>query len=108
VWSEKKLSVVKRWLPDDVYDSLRKTVRNIQKEIQCLEKVKTDPGLFGDDLPDLSYFSYLSRYNNGLLGFTEPSPVADPDMITNDRKFRELFRLYIHEVNDLLKDCPVL
>lgn len=100
VWSEKKLPVVKKWLPEEVYTSLRKTIKNIHKEIQRLEKVKTNPGLFRDDVPDLSYFSYLSRYNNGLLGFTEPTPVADPDMITDDRKFRELFRLYIHEVKD--------
>lgn len=100
IWSESKLSITKKWLQDEVYESLRKTIKNIQKEIEHLEKLKTLPDLFKNDTPDLSYFTYLSKYNNGLLGFEEPARIADSTIFTNDRKFKELFHLYIHEMKD--------
>lgn len=61
------------------------------------------------DLPselDIDYFSYLSKYSNGLLKFSTPNIIADD---VDDVKFSRLFKLFVDSSEDdnVLKDDSI-
>ncbi len=78
-----------------IIDFLEK--KEIQHKVNVQQKIHTQNKHFLFELPTLfsaDYFSYLSKYSNGLLMFSEPAIIAD---IIDDEKFEQLFRLFVFD-----------
>lgn len=94
-----KFSKLKKQLSKSILSSDTTIIDFIEKEI--LSKVKEHNKIMSNnkkalfELPTLlnsDYFSYLSKYSNGLLKFSSPKIIADN---VNDSKFDKLFSLFV-------------
>jgi len=94
-----KFSKLKKQLSKSIISSDNSIIDFVEKQI--LSKVKEHNKFISDNkkglfehpsLLDSEYFSYLSKYSNGLLKFTAPSIIADN---VDDIKFEKLFSLFV-------------
>jgi len=95
-FSKTKKNLAKSILPaaGSIIDFLE---NEIQHKVDEQQKILTQNKNFLFELPTLfsaDYFSYLSKYSNGLLKFSEPAIIAD---IIDDEKFEQLFRLFVYD-----------
>lgn len=104
-FSKHKKQLVKSMLLTDasILDFIDREISNKVRE-QNRIFVDNKKTLFGG-IPSLlssDYFSYLSRYSNGLLKFSSPAFIADN---IDEAKFAQLFALFVDStVDDLNKD----
>ena len=107
-YSRFKLGIIKELLSKSAYDLLTLNLRNIDRTVkQAKEKNITQRNLLQFDnsndntsLQD-SYFSYLSRYSNNLLGFSPPTAIS---IEANERNFELLFNKFVDERHFLLPE----
>jgi hypothetical protein len=94
-----KFSKLKKQLSKSLISADSSIVDFVEKEI--LVKVKEHNNFLSDNknglfewptILDADYFSYLSKYSNGLLKFSSPTIIADN---IDDVKFQKLFRLFV-------------
>lgn len=105
--STNKLKVVNSLLPKNVYHSLKKSLESLEHTVTD-KKVHEPAILFNDKIFTSDYFSYLNKYNKGLLNFSEPSTIGK-SIDTNE--FARLFELYVGEPlhkNETAKSKPTL
>ena len=82
-YSKFKLHIVRELLSKSAYDLVALNLRNIDRSVvQASEdSIAARNGFFGESMDSSSYlsdsyFNYLARYSNNLLGFTSPKQIA--------------------------------
>jgi len=100
-YSKFKLNIVKELLSKSGYDLLSLNLRNIDRTVKTALKEKSEltNSLYSDALERQgslkeSYFGYLSRYSNNLLGFSSPMEIS---IEANFINFKALFSKLIDE-----------
>src|SRR5680860_405177 len=100
-YSKFKLNIVKELLSKTGYDLLSLNLRNIDRTVKTALKEKSEltNSLYSDALERQgslkeSYFGYLSRYSNNLLGFSSPMEISIEANLIN---FKALFSKLIDE-----------
>ncbi len=107
-YSRFKLGIVKELLSKAAHDLLALNLRNIDRTVkQAKEQSNKQENLLKFDnsneiasLKD-SYFSYLSRYSNNLLGFSSPSAIS---IEANQKNFEVLFTKLVDDKHFLLQE----
>lgn len=100
-YSQSKLSAIKGLLDNESNNILKSYLKSLEKEIN----VVTESGkeLFAIDIPSKakwvsnSYISYLSKYSNNLLQFSEPKFI---DVPLTALTFRKVFEKYIFKYEE--------
>ena len=102
-YSQPKLNAIKGLLDVESNHILKSYLKSLDKEIN----VATESGkeLFSIDIPSKakwvsnSYISYLSKYSNNLLQFSEPKYI---DVPLSDITFRKVFEKYIFQYDEVI------
>lgn len=100
-YSQSKLFAIKGLLDNESNNILKSYLKSLEKEIN----VVTESGkeLFSIDIPSKakwvsnSYISYLSKYSNNLLQFSEPKFI---DVPLTELTFRKVFEKYIFQYEE--------
>lgn len=97
-YSKEKLNIIKKLIPSAPFSMLQSYLKSIEKEIGNLSADITNKLKFRDTETDeylsASYFSYLSKYSNNLLAFSEPQAI---DLEINEKLFDKLFEKMVFE-----------
>jgi hypothetical protein len=101
-YSLSKLQVIKSLLSSESYLLLKTYLKSIDKEIS-----KLDGDMFKDSLKWIndSYLSYLSRYSNNLVEFSQPKTI---DIEFSEKMFQLFYSKYIFvEEFEIIKEHKV-
>lgn len=91
--SANKLRMVNSLLPKEVFHSLKKSLETLEHTVA--EKTAHEHTvLFNDRIFTADYFTYLNKYNKGLINFSEPSTIGKG---ISEAEFEKLFEMYIGE-----------
>lgn len=97
-YSKEKLNIVKKLIPSAPFSMLQSYLKSIEKEINNLSFSKENKLKLGetrtDEYKSVSYFSYLSKYSNNLLAFSEPQAI---DLEIDEKLFDKLFEKMVFE-----------
>lgn len=100
-YSKFKLNIVKELLSKSGYELLSLNLRNIDRAVNSAldEKIEFANSLYGENFEGQSslqesYFGYLARYSNNLLGFSAPMDIS---IEANLENFKLLFSKLIDE-----------
>ncbi|WP_442787272.1 hypothetical protein [Flavobacterium suncheonense] len=100
-YSHKKLQAIKGLLDNESYLILKTYLKSLEKEINITEE--NENKLFSIDIASKakwvnhSYISYLSKYSNNLLQFSEPKFI---DVLLSKEVYRRVFEKYIFEYEE--------
>jgi len=100
-YSHQKLQAIKGLLNNESYLILKTYLKSLEKEINITEE--NNNNLFSIDIASKakwvnhSYISYLSKYSNNLLQFSEPKFI---DVSLSNAIYRRVFEKYIFEYDD--------
>lgn len=100
-YSQQKLHAIKGLLDNESYLILKTYLKSLEKEINTTEE--NSNMLFSIDIASKakwvnhSYISYLSKYSNNLLQFSEPKFI---DVVLSNDVYRRVFEKYIFEYGD--------
>lgn len=102
MFSKNKMKLSKSLLTIEptVIDFIVHEINNKVHELNKCISLNNDGLSELETLLNSEYFSYLSKYSNGLLKFSAPNIIADD---IDDVKFKKLFSLFV-EYNILEKD----
>ena len=102
-YSQPKLNAIKGLLDVESNHILKSYLKSLDKEINVATESGKD--LFSIDIPSKakwvsnSYISYLSKYSNNLLQFSEPKYI---DVPLSDITFRKVFEKYIFQYDKVI------
>lgn len=102
-YSQQKLQAIKGLLNNESYLILKTYLKSLEKEINTTEE--NGNNLFSIDIPSKakwvnhSYISYLSKYSNNLLQFSEPKFI---DVSLSSAIYKRVFEKYIFEYDDVI------
>lgn len=102
-YSQSKLNAIKGLLDNESNNILKLYLKALEKEINVV--MESGKELFSIDVPSKaewvsnSYISYLSKYSNNLLQFSEPKFIDIPLSETN---FRKVFEKYIFQYDEAI------
>jgi hypothetical protein len=91
-YSNSKLRLINGLVPLEVYHSINKTLKTLHSNIVEKNEGKRSPEMFPANVFSPEYFSYLNKYNKGLVYFSEPSTAAKS---INEMEFEKLFAIYV-------------
>lgn len=101
-YSQNKLNACKSLLPGSSFKMLKDILENIEKKIEAdninySEKrgFKIFQNKVFDNTFSASYISYLSRYSNNLIAFTDPKEIY---VDLNTTNFKKLFTTYVDQI----------
>lgn len=108
-YSHQKLNAIRGLLNNESYLILKTYLKSLEKEINAV--VENPSNLFAIDIASKakwvnhSYITYLSKYSNNLLQFSEPKFI---DVTLSNDIYRRVFEKYIfeYEENLHLEDAP--
>lgn len=98
--SEQKLQILKGLLSIHRYKMLKSYFFSLKEEIQPSKYSETGLDLIDDDKTkwiNSSYISYLSRYSNNLVHFSEPKTI---DLKVSEENFKLLFEKFVFSYLD--------
>lgn len=102
-YSQSKLNVIKGLLDNESNNILKSYLKSLEKEINVV--IESEKELFTIDLPfkakwvSNSYISYLSKYSNNLILFSEPKFI---DVPLSEMNFRKVFEKYIFQYEEAI------
>ena len=102
-YSQTKLSAIKGLLDNESHNILKSYLKSLEKEINVVADPEKE--LFSIDIQSKakwvsnSYISYLSRYSNNLLLFSEPKFI---DVPLTEITFRKVFEKYIFQYDEAI------
>lgn len=102
-YSVSKLQAIKGLLANENYTILKAYLRTLEKEIN--NDTEAVDELFGVDSSsnakwvNTSYISYLSKYSNNLLQFSEAKTI---DIELNSSNFKRIFEKYIFQYDEVI------
>lgn len=97
-YSHGKIGVIKSLLPDSAFTFLKSYLKNLESEINKdlhispNESFSLPLDLKFKDYLGKSYLSYLSKYSNNLISFTEPKEI---NLKASSENFDKLFEKYV-------------
>jgi hypothetical protein len=100
-YSQPKLTAIKGLLDTESNNILKSYLKSLDKEINVVRNSRKE--LFSIDIPSKatwvsnSYISYLSKYSNNLLQFSEPKFM---DILLSEETFRKVFEKYIFQYDE--------
>ena len=101
-FSKNKLTAAKSLLTNSSFRILKDILENIESKIEADNSVYTDKRGFKliqnkvfDNTFSSSYISYLSRYSNNVISFTNPKEIS---LDINSDNFKKLFIKYVDEI----------
>lgn len=97
--SNPKLNILKGLMPISKFNMLKSYFKNLSSNIVPTAN-DHELGIKENSSRDwiqASYFSYLSRYSNNLVSFSDPKTIALP---LNEESFKNLFNSYIFSYED--------
>ena len=100
-YSQTKLTAIKGLLDNESNTILKSYLKSLEKEINIV--TESGKELFSIDIPSKakwvsnSYISYLSKYSNNLLQFSEPKFI---DVPLSEVTFRKVFEKYIFQYEE--------
>ena len=100
-YSQPKLNAIKGLLDNESNTILKSYLKSLEKEINVVAESEKD--LFSINKPSKakwvsnSYISYLSKYSNNLLQFSEPKSI---DIPLSEVTFRKVFEKYIFQYDE--------
>ncbi|WP_116790168.1 hypothetical protein [Flavobacterium psychrotrophum] len=103
--SESKLQAIKSLIPVQNYTILKTYFKSLHKDInEALEEgsIKFDITNKKTAWVQESYMSYLHRYNNNLVSFSE---VKSIDIPLNQENFKRIFEKYIFRYEEMIEDA---
>ncbi len=95
-YSQSKLQAIKALIDIESYSILKTYLRSLEKEINL--ELENEKALFTVEITskakwvNSSYISYLSKYSNNLLQFSEPKII---DVILDETIYKRIFEKYI-------------
>ncbi|PVD53588.1 hypothetical protein DC498_03460 [Terrimonas sp.] len=109
-YSKNKLQVSKELLSNSSYKILREILENIERKIDfdnSKSSNKKEFKIFKNNISDntfsTSYISYLSKYSNNVISFTNPKEIS---LEVNKQIFSSLFRKYIDDIIEAKEELP--
>ena len=102
-YSQSKLQAIKALTDIESHTILKTYLRSLEKEINV--EIENDSTLFTIDVAskakwvNSSYISYLSKYSNNLLQFSEPKFI---DIILNESTYKIIFEKYIFQYEEMV------
>ncbi len=101
-YSHNKLNACRSLLPDSSFKMLKDFLVSIEKKIEAENAIYSDKRGFKifqnkvfDNTFSASYISYLSRYSNNLVAFTNPKEIY---IDLNGDNFKKLYATYVDEI----------
>ena len=101
-FSKNKLQVSKELLSNSSYKILREILESIERKVETdnlklsdKKKFKIYKNRITDNTFSTSYISYLSKYSNNVISFTNPKEIY---LEINSQNFSSLFRKYIDDI----------
>lgn len=104
-YSHSKIGIIKNLLPDSAFSFLKSYLKNLESEINKDLHVAPNESLnmpFDSKFKSYlgkNYLSYLSKYSNNLISFTEPKEI---NLEANSENFDKLFEKYVFGI-----DAPI-
>lgn len=103
-YSPNKLNIIKQLIPNEAFNLLKMSLRNMNQYLQDMERKFDSNRLTLNDKDSIrfigeNYFNYLSKYSNNLLTYSEPKSI---DVELTEEIYTKLFEKYIFEM-----DLPV-
>ncbi len=103
-YSPNKLNIIKHLIPNEAFNLLKMSLKNMNQYLQDIERKFDSNKLTLNDKDSIqfigeNYFSYLSKYSNNLLTYSEPKSI---DVELSEQIYTKLFEKYIFEM-----DLPV-
>lgn len=88
-FSEKKLKTATSFLPNNLFNSINRSLKTMKKE---LAKASSEElVMFKKKTFKAEYFDYLSKYSHGIISFSEPRPIAQNVDKDTYKKYFEMF-----------------
>lgn len=101
-FSKNKLQVSKELLSNSSYKILKEVLESIERKVETdnlklsdKKKFKIYKNRITDNTFSTSYISYLSKYSNNVISFTNPKEIY---LEINNQNFSSLFRKYIDDI----------
>lgn len=109
-FSKNKLQISKELLSNSSFRILRDILENIENKIESDHLKSSDKKGFKiyknrilDNTFSTSYVSYLSKYSNNVISFTNPKEIH---LEINTQNFSTLFRKYIDDIMESVEVVP--
>ena len=101
-FSKNKLQVSKELLSNSSYKILKEILENIERKVETdnlklseKKRFKIYKNRISDSTFSASYISYLSKYSNNVISFTNPKEIY---LEINNQNFSSLFRKYVDDI----------
>jgi hypothetical protein len=111
-FSKNKLQVSKELLSNSSFKILREILESVEKKIESdhlRHSYKKGFKIFKNRTVDntfsTSYISYLSKYSNNIISFTDPKEIY---LEINNQNFTSLFRKYVDDIAESTEVLPKL
>lgn len=111
-FSKNKLQVSKELLSNPSYKILKEILENIEKKVESdnlkqfdKKRFKIYKNKFVDSTFSTSYISYLSKYSNNVISFTNPKEIY---LEINNQNFTSLFKKYVDDIIETTEIAPKL
>jgi hypothetical protein len=102
-YSQSKLQAIKSLIDIESHSILKTYLRSLEKEINV--EIENDNALFTIEIAskakwvNSSYISYLSKYSNNLLQFSEPKVI---DIALDKTSYKIIFEKYIFQYEEMV------
>ena len=97
-YSQSKLQIIKALVSTKMHSMLKAYFKNLDNETN--QRINLNNEIFNKSFNDekgkwinLSYLTYLSKYSNNLIQYSEPKPIG---IELNDENFNKLFEKFIY------------
>ena len=97
-YSQSKLQIIKALVSTKMHSLLKVYFKNLDNETN--QRINLNNEIFNKSFNDekgkwinLSYLTYLSKYSNNLIQYSEPKPIG---IVLNDENFNKLFEKFIY------------
>ncbi|TAD96747.1 MAG: hypothetical protein EAZ97_13535 [Bacteroidetes bacterium] len=96
--SNRKLNIVKELMPNSKFNVLKSYFKSLNQHILNANAEPKIEQTYSQNWINESYFSYLSRYSNNLVSFSEPTKI---EIELNENSFKSIFNKYVFSFDDL-------
>jgi hypothetical protein len=111
-FSKNKLQISRELLSGSSYKILKEILENIERKVETDNLKQSDKKKFkiyknrvSDNTFSTSYISYLSKYSNNVISFTNPKEIY---LEINNQNFSSLFRKYVDDIIEFAEVTPRL